>query len=100
MILGHNNPSVLVSSASYLFQQAKTLEQLALLVRILTSELVDKNAAPYSEKGGYFAVVLEQILSKYLENYCDASCDDDMQQIWQNLLTLLRYEKKDYSFHK
>lgn len=42
------------------------------------------------DKGGYFAVVLEQILSKYLENYCVEDSDADLHQTWQNLLTLLR----------
>lgn len=79
-----------MSTASYIFQKAKTLEQLALLVRILTSELIDKNAVPYTDRGGYFAVVLEQILSKYLENYCTEDSDADLHQMWQNLLTLLR----------
>lgn len=79
-----------MSTASYLFQKANTVEQLALLVRILTSELTDKNAAPYSDKGGYFAVVLEQILSKYLKNYCVDDSDADLYQMWHNLLILLR----------
>lgn len=56
----------------------------------MSSELIDKNAAPYSDKGGYFAVVLEQILSKYLENYCVDDADNDLCQMWQNLLILLR----------
>lgn len=79
-----------MNTASYLFQKAKSLEQLALLVRILTSELIDKNAAPYTDKGGYFAVVLERILSKYLENYCVEDSDADIHQMWENLLILLR----------
>lgn len=91
--LGHNNPSVLISSASYLFQKANGYEQLALLVRILTSELVDKNAPSYTDKGGYFSVVLEQILSKYLDSYCVEDSDVDLHQMWKNLLTLLRWEK-------
>lgn len=86
-LLGHNSPPVLISSMSYLFQNASSFEHLALLVRILTNELVDKTAPPYNDKGGHFTMVLEQILSKHLE--C-ANDDGDLSRIWQNLLTLLR----------
>lgn len=95
LLLGHNNPCMLTTSCKFLFQNAKNEDQLALLVRILTNELLDKSLQPYCDKGGYFSVVLEDILAK---NFQDNMMDDgateecvDMPQLWSNLLTLLMY---------
>lgn len=63
-----------------------------MLVRILTNELIDKSIQPYCDKGGYFSVVLENILAKNTVD--DANTNDeniDMQQMWSNLLKLLLY---------
>lgn len=81
IFLGHNNPSVLVRSVSFMFQNCKTSQHLSLLVKILTHELINKTSWPYAEKGGYFSVVLEQILSRHVV---------DLGQTWENLLTLLK----------
>lgn len=91
---GHKNPSLLINSCKFLFQNARTDDHLALLVRILTNELIIKSLQPYNDKGGYFSAVLEEVLTKQLEEFTD----DDVtmgetctSQIWHNLLTLLKY---------
>ena len=87
---GHNNPSMLICSAKDLFQNATTDDHLGLLIRILTDELVDKMAQPYVSKGGYFSIVLEQILSEYLQELSSCTKVMDSSNVWINLLTLLR----------
>lgn len=91
IFLGHRNPSILVRSIKHLFQNSKTLEHLSLLVKILTHELINKTSWPYAEKGGYFSVVLEQILSRNVENgFVRNEGDTDLTQMWKNLLILLK----------
>ncbi|KAL1494259.1 hypothetical protein ABEB36_009883 [Hypothenemus hampei] len=92
LYLGHLNPAALVRSITYLLEYAKTSEQLSLVVKILTNELVDKSM--YSDKGGHFSVVLEQILSRYIQKYSQSNEEThDLSQMWSNLLTLLEWEK-------
>jgi integrator complex subunit 5 len=96
IFLGHRNPSILVRSIKHLFQNSKTLEHLSLLVKILTHELINKTSWPYAEKGGYFSVVLEQILSRNVENgFVRNEGDTDLTQMWNNLLILLKWEKSN-----
>ncbi|KAJ8920161.1 hypothetical protein NQ315_011822 [Exocentrus adspersus] len=84
--LGHGNPAVLIKSATFLLQNATTPDQLALLVTIITNELIDKTAAPYSEKGGHFSVVLEQLLSIYVQKLSETDEEDPtLTQLWDNL---------------
>ncbi|KAF2885662.1 hypothetical protein ILUMI_20513 [Ignelater luminosus] len=96
IFIGCNNPSVLVKSSVFLFKNAKSEEHLAFLMHILTNELLDKTREPYVEKGGHFAVVLDQVFGKMFEK---TSANDgiiiDTHRMWKNLLTLLQWEKSD-----
>lgn len=89
---GYTNPAKLVDSATFLFQFANTDCHLALLVKILTDAVIDQTVQPFCEKGGYFTVVLEQILSRN----CQLSRDSmdlegtDLMQMWYNLRILLK----------
>lgn len=75
-------------------EYATTPEQLALVLKLLTSELVDKSLPSYAEKGGHFSVVLEQILSRNIQKYSHSNEETlDLSQMWTNLLTLLEWEK-------
>lgn len=89
VFLGHGNPSLLVRSLSFLFQNSQTSQHLSLLVKILTHELINKTVWPYVDKSGYFSVVLEQILSKNIEAQVNKN-GDNLTQMWNNLLTLLK----------
>lgn len=94
IFIGHVNPSKLIDSAAYLFQNAETDEHLVLLVRILTDSLIDHSSPTYSEKGGHFSWVLERILSKDCSQPrigSNHNCTVSMQT-WRNLLTLLKWE--------
>lgn len=83
VFLGHSNPLRFVSSVKFLFQNGVNLEHLSLLVRILSHELINKTVLPYADEGGYFSVVLKQVLSR--------SCTgEEKKQVWKNLLTLLK----------
>ncbi|XP_023025427.1 integrator complex subunit 5 omd [Leptinotarsa decemlineata] len=94
VFLGHLNPSSLVMATQHLLQNATTHDQLVLLLNCLTSDLIDKTAQPYSEKGGHFSVVLEQILSRHIQKFFTSNEENlDLSQMWKNLLTLLRWEK-------
>ncbi|KAJ8931709.1 hypothetical protein NQ314_015356 [Rhamnusium bicolor] len=94
VFLGHINPATLIKSITYLIQNATTSDQLALLLKVLTNELIDKTSPPYSEKGGHFSVVLEQILSRNIEKFFTSNEENaDLSQMWKNLLTLLKWEK-------
>lgn len=94
LYLGCVNPSILVNSSTYLLEYAKTPEQLALIIKILTHELVDKTVPTYAEKGGHFSVVLEQILSRNIQIFSHSNEETlDLSQMWTNLLTLLEWEK-------
>lgn len=94
IFIGCNNPCILINSCKYLFQNAKSDDQLALLVRILTNELIDKTLQPYCDKGGYFSCVLEDIFSKNSQNINDLQDGNGnvigIVQMWSNLLTLLK----------
>lgn len=81
VFLSHTDPSILVRSVSFLFQNAQNVSQLSLFVKILTSELVNKVSWPYAEKRGYFSVILEQVFSRNVTTSA---------QMWSNLLTLLK----------
>lgn len=90
-ILGRNYPSVLVKSCVFLFKNAKSEEHLAFLVHILTNELLDKTREPYVEKGGHFAVVLDQVFGKMFEKTSASNgIIIDTHRMWKNLLTLLQ----------
>lgn len=89
--LGHGNPSIMVKAVTFLLQNSTTPEQLALLIKILTNELIDKTSPPYSEKGGHFSVVLEQLLSRCIQKFTISEEEDGSLQMWNNLLTLLKY---------
>lgn len=93
IFIGSGNPCLLINSCKYLFQNAKTDDHLALLVRIISNELIDKTLQPYCDKGGYFSAVLEDVLGKNSEdiNALQEGNVIDMAQMWANLLTLLRY---------
>ncbi|KAG5897481.1 hypothetical protein JTB14_031106 [Gonioctena quinquepunctata] len=94
VLLGHLNPATLVKAAQYLLQNATNHNQLVLLLNCLTNDLIDKTASPYSEKGGHFSVVLEQILSRHVQKFFTSNEEDlDLSQMWNNLLTLLQWEK-------
>ncbi|KAI4461984.1 integrator complex subunit 5 [Holotrichia oblita] len=96
IFIGHNNPAILIKSAKFLFQNARTDHHLALLVRILSDELIDKALQPYHNKGGYFAAVLDQIFNEYLQELAVLNDnEDDFSQMWYNLLILLRWEKSN-----
>lgn len=58
---------------------------------------------PCNDKGGYFSVVLEEVLTKQLEEL--VVVDVAMQEtcsskIWYNLLTLLKYVTLKYLNHR
>ncbi|GJQ75867.1 putative integrator complex subunit 5 N-terminus [Trypoxylus dichotomus] len=97
IFIGHKNPAMLIKSAKFLFQNARTDHHLALLVRILTDELIDKTLQPYHSKGGYFAAVLEQIFNEYIQESAilNENEEDDFSQMWYNLLILLKWEKSN-----
>lgn len=89
--LGHGNPSTMIKAVTFLLQNANTPDQLALLIKILTNELIDKTSPPYCEKGGHFSVVLEQLLSRYIQKFSISNDEDfSFSQMWHNLLTLLK----------
>ncbi|XP_060525914.1 integrator complex subunit 5 [Cylas formicarius] len=93
--LGNINPSNLIKSSTYLLEYATKSEQLVLLLKLLLNELGDKTVPPYNEKGGYFSVVLEQILSRNIQKFSNTNKENlDLSQMWDNLLTLLKWEKK------
>lgn len=83
VFLGHSNPSLFICSVSFLFQNGVNLEHLSLLVRILSHELINKQILPYTDEGGYFSVVLKQVLSRN----CSGG---ELKQVWKNLLILLK----------
>ncbi|XP_050314392.1 integrator complex subunit 5 [Anthonomus grandis grandis] len=94
LYLGHINPSILIKSCTHLLEYATTSEQLALVIKILTSELVDKTSVFYVKSGGHFSVVIEQILSRNIQKYSIQNEETlDLSQMWMNLLTLLEWEK-------
>ncbi|ENN75427.1 hypothetical protein YQE_07978, partial [Dendroctonus ponderosae] len=96
LYLGRINPAVLVRAITFLMEYAKTPDQLGFVLKIITSELVDKTVPAYSEKGGHFSVVLEQILSRNIQKYTQSNEETlDLSQMWTNLLTLLEWEKSD-----
>lgn len=79
---------------TYLLEYATNSDQLALAVKLLTNELVDKTLPAYAEKGGHFSVVLEQILSRNIQKFSHSNEETlDLSQMWINLLTLLEWEK-------
>ncbi|KAF7279142.1 hypothetical protein GWI33_007556 [Rhynchophorus ferrugineus] len=93
---GYVNPSILIKSATFLLEFSTTPQQLALVVKILSNELVDKTIPPYSEKGGHFSIVLEQILSRHIQRFSRSNEETlDLSQMWENLLALLEWEKSD-----
>lgn len=82
---------------NYLFRHSKSIEHLSLLIKILTNEFINKTNWPYIEKGGYFSVVLEEILSHDVQKktttigiISESDDDSDLNKICQNLLILLR----------
>ncbi|CAH1156206.1 unnamed protein product [Phaedon cochleariae] len=94
ILLGHMNSSAMVTSAQFLLQNATNADQLVLFLKCLTSDLIDKTTPPYSEKGGHFSVVLEQILSRNIQKFFGSNEENlDLSQMWTNLLTLLQWEK-------
>lgn len=96
LYLGHINPSILVKSTTFLLEYATTSEQLAMILKILSNELIDKSSPPYSERGGHFSVVLEQILSRNIQQFSHSNEETlDLSQMWTNLLTLLEWEKSE-----
>lgn len=75
----------------FLLQNATTPDQLTLVFKCLSSDLIDKTVLVYAEKGGHFSVVLEEILSRHVQKFNDSKEEDiDMSLMWDNLLTLLR----------
>lgn len=81
----------MVKAVTFLLHNATTSEQLALLIKILTNELIDKTTPSYSEKGGHFSVVLEQLLSRYVQKFSISDEEENSSlQMWNNLLTLLK----------
>ncbi|XP_030761620.1 integrator complex subunit 5 [Sitophilus oryzae] len=96
LCLGYINPSILIRSVTFLLEFATTPEQLALVFKILCNELVDKTVPPYSEKGGHFSVVLEQILSRHIQQFSLSNEETlDLSQMWKNLLMLLEWEESE-----
>ncbi|XP_066144042.1 integrator complex subunit 5 isoform X1 [Euwallacea fornicatus] len=94
LYLGRINPSVIVNSVTYLLEYATNPDQLALIIKLLTNELVDKTVQAYADKGGHFSVVLEQILSRNIQKYSQSNEETlDLSQMWTNLLILLEWEK-------
>lgn len=91
LFIGHNNPSILVKSCCYLFEHATTVDHLALLISILNNELIDKTKEPYGEKGGHFAIVLDQVLNLLR----DVKKLEASEQVWKNLCTMLEWEKSN-----
>ncbi|KAF5290000.1 hypothetical protein FQR65_LT11666 [Abscondita terminalis] len=94
IFIGQSNPSVLVKACVHLFKNSSTDEHLHSLIHILTNELLDKTIEPYCEKGGHFAVILEQVLTNVTDksNLNDLD-EENLLQILENLLTLLRWER-------
>ncbi|XP_057653331.1 integrator complex subunit 5 isoform X1 [Diorhabda carinulata] len=96
VLLGHLYPSLLITIIQSLLKSSTTDNQLILLLKILTNDLIDKTALPYSEKGGHFSVVVEQILNRNIQKFCTSNEENlDLSQMWHNLLKLLRWEKSD-----
>ncbi|CAH0555830.1 unnamed protein product [Brassicogethes aeneus] len=90
IFLANLNPSVLINSATHLLLNATNNEQLTLLLKMLCHELVDINC----HKSGHFSVVLEQILSRNIQKFSTSNEENsDLTKMWENLLTLLRWEK-------
>ncbi|KAK9890861.1 hypothetical protein WA026_012206 [Henosepilachna vigintioctopunctata] len=94
IFLGCKDPSVLVKSTIFLLQSSTSPDHLALLIKIITHELIDKTRTPYCDKGGYLGVVVEQILSRDIQKFFVSNEESkDLSQMWDNLLLLLKWEK-------
>ncbi|XP_072378563.1 integrator complex subunit 5 [Diabrotica undecimpunctata] len=94
LLLGHTNPSILVTVLQSLLKSSTTDNQLVILLKFLTSDLIDKTVLPYSEKGGHFSLVLEEILNRNVQKFCTSNEENlDLSLMWNNLLKLLRWEK-------
>ncbi|KAF5299551.1 hypothetical protein FQA39_LY19184 [Lamprigera yunnana] len=96
IFIGHHNPSVMVKACVHLFKNAVRHDHLKFLVQILTNELLDKTTEPYCEKGGHFAVILEQVLTNVTDkaNIHDLK-EEKLLQTLNNLLTLLNWENSE-----
>ncbi|KAL3269332.1 hypothetical protein HHI36_008404 [Cryptolaemus montrouzieri] len=94
IFLGCKDPSSLIKSIMFLLQYSKSNDHLALMINIATHELLDKTKAPHCDKGGYLGIVLQQILSRDIQKFFISNEESiDLSQMWDNLLTLLKWEK-------
>lgn len=83
---------MLIESATHLLVHSDDDEQLVLLIKMLTHDLIDKTTSPYCNKGGHFSIVLEQILSRNIQKFSQTNEEQyDLTKMWKNLFTLLRY---------
>lgn len=81
----------MVQSTIFLLQNSLQTNQLVLLLKCVNSDLIDKNLPAFSEKGGHFSVVLEQILNRDTStSLTSEETNIDLTQTWSNLLTLLK----------
>ncbi|XP_044754363.1 integrator complex subunit 5 [Coccinella septempunctata] len=96
VFLGRNDPSILINSVTFIMLNSQVPEHLALLIKILTHEFVDKTKSPYCDDGGYLGIVLNQILSKDIQKFFISNQETiDLSQMWENLLLLLKWEKSE-----
>ncbi|CAG9854734.1 unnamed protein product [Phyllotreta striolata] len=92
LFLGNINTATLVTVVQNLLKTSTNDSHLVLLLRILTSDLVDKTV--YSEKGGHLSLALEQILNRNIQKFCTSNEENsDLSQMWNNLYKLLQWEK-------
>ncbi|CAH1979518.1 unnamed protein product [Acanthoscelides obtectus] len=94
IFLGHIEPAVLIKSIEHILRNASNAGQLSLLIKCLSSDLIDKSLPPYDNKS-HLSIVLEQILNRYEQKFYGGNEEKtDLGKMWSNLYTLLQWEKQ------
>ncbi|XP_045475302.1 integrator complex subunit 5 [Harmonia axyridis] len=94
VFLGRDNPSILINSVTFILKNSQTADHLALLIKILSHEFIDKSKPPYCDEGGYLGMLLQHILCRDIQKFFTSNQETiDLSQMWENLLLLLRWEK-------
>ncbi|VEN53047.1 unnamed protein product [Callosobruchus maculatus] len=94
IFLGHSKPAMLIKSLEHILKYASNADQLSLIIKCLSSDLIDKSLPPFVDKS-HFSVVLEQVLNRYVQKFYGGNEEKtDLNKMWTNLYTLLQWEKQ------
>lgn len=92
ILIGKCNSTVAIKSACFLLQSSRTLQHLAMFVKLIYNIILNNK----TELNFAYSNVIGQILKLTLiEIYdcCDYETNNNVEQMWKNLLVLLKWEK-------